>query len=914
MRLADLSIRRKVTVAILTACVLAVGLATIDAIVLEWRNLRARAPAELQALTEIIAASIYRAVELDDVPSAAETLGGLRGAPYVSSAHLYRTNGVLVAQYVRPDTAGHPIPAPPEMDGTFLTREGLVLTRTLVRNGQPFARLRLVSDLSSIRAEMLRSMFVILAVAVVLLAAAFWLASLLQRAIAGPLEALAGTARAVTERKDYSLRAPVHGRDEIAELATGFNQMLAAIQTNEAALRASEHLLSNIISNTPSAISVKDLEGRYLLANERHASLFGHTLAEVKLRTDFDLCPRPVAERRRATDTDVIATGGPVELEEIIPQPDGHHVFLCAKFPLRDAAHNIYAVGCIATDITDLKRAEEALRRSRAHLEAAQAQARVGSWEYDPVEGTGMWTREMYRVLARAPELGPPTFEGFVELFHPEDRPRLRQACAVRQPQAEPVILDLRSDPALGPLRHFQCNVYAVGGREGRFSHLAGTLQDISDRVRVAETVARENAFRESIIASAAEGICVAERLPEAPWIRFRVWNTQMVTITGYDMDDANRQGWLELMAPDEEVRARMRKRMEQVFAGENALAEEWRLKRADGAVRHVLVSTCLLSSPDGPPQVLGVFHDITERKQAEEEVRQLNAALEQRVAERTEELARRVTEVEQLNRGMINMLEDLQEARAAAETAASRLSLANSNLQAANKELESFSYSVSHDLRSPLRHIAGFTALPSVAGDAQARRFAQVIADSARRMGLLIDDLLAFSRMSRSALHLAPVDLNVLVTDVRRELELDLTGRRVNWKIEPLPCVNADASLLRQVFLNLLGNALKYSRSRAESVIEIGGRTSDREITVFVRDNGVGFNMKYADKLFGVFQRLHRDDEFEGTGIGLAIVQRIVHRHGGQVWAESAPNEGATFYFTLPARTSALEQMHLSP
>jgi len=225
--------------------------------------------------------------------------------------------------------------------------------------------------------------------------------------------------------------------------------------------------------------------------------------------------------------------------------------------------------------------------------------------------------------------------------------------------------------------------------------------------------------------------------------------------------------------------------------------------------------------------------------------------------------------------------------------------------LQSANRELEAFSYSVSHDLRAPLRHVQGYASLLSrELGEAltdKARRYIQTITAASKDMGDLIDDLLAFSRMGRAQMIETNVSLNALVADARRALEPDTKHRQIEWVIPPLPGVRADPSMLKLVLANLLGNAVKYSSKREQARIEMGtaGREDERVI-FFVRDNGAGFDPQYAHKLFGVFQRLHRAEEFEGTGIGLANVHRIIARHGGRVWAEGALDQGATFYFTL--------------
>jgi PAS domain S-box-containing protein len=271
------------------------------------------------------------------------------------------------------------------------------------------------------------------------------------------------------------------------------------------------------------------------------------------------------------------------------------------------------------------------------------------------------------------------------------------------------------------------------------------------------------------------------------------------------------------------------------------------------------------------PAAILETNNDITERKRREEEIDRLNQELAKRAEGLDQELAKRAAE-----------------------------------LETTNKELESFAYSVSHDLRAPLRHTVGFAELlqkqASSSLDDKSRRYMQLILESSKRMGNLIDDLLGFSRIGRAETNKSEVDMESLVGEVVAELGQETKDRNIDWNIGPLPVCYGDRSMLKVVLMNLLSNAVKFTRIRKRVEIEIGcaDRCED-QAELFVRDNGAGFDMQYVDKLFGVFQRLHLAEEFEGTGIGLATVQRIIHRHGGKVRGEGAVDKGATFYFSLP-------------
>jgi signal transduction histidine kinase len=244
------------------------------------------------------------------------------------------------------------------------------------------------------------------------------------------------------------------------------------------------------------------------------------------------------------------------------------------------------------------------------------------------------------------------------------------------------------------------------------------------------------------------------------------------------------------------------------------------------------------------------------------------------------------------------------QQIRKMNEQLEERVRLRTTELEAANNELEAFSYSVSHDLRAPLRHVDGFSRIliesQGSKMDAEGQRYLGEILDATQRMAGMIEDLLRLAQIGRQQLRLQKTSIKDLIDDVVADLKSEVGERRIEWRVGELPSLECDRGLIKQVFTNLVGNAVKYTRPREIAVIEVGHCDEEGHPVIFVRDNGAGFEMKYADKLFGAFQRLHRQDEFEGTGVGLATVHRIIRRHGGRIWAEAEPHKGATFYFTL--------------
>lgn len=438
------------------------------------------------------------------------------------------------------------------------------------------------------------------------------------------------------------------------------------------------------------------------------------------------------------------------------------------------------------------------------------------------------------------------------------------------------------------PLPEIEATLKAVGNWEGELRHHIADSREVivSSRLqllrgtdgvaRVLEVnrdITQRKAAEEAIGASEMRFRTMANAIPQLAWIAkpdgYIYWyNRRWYEYTGATPEQMEGWGWQSVHDP-QALPAVMERWTGSIKTGQ-PFDMIFPLRGADGIFRPFLTRIMPLKDAQGcVQQWFGTNTDISEHKRIEEELRRLTGELEYRVEQRTAELV------------------------------------------AMNRELEAFSYTVSHDLRAPLRHITSFIGLlneeagPSL--DEQNRRYIQNVSEAAGRMNHLIDDLLMFSRIGRAALTVAPTNLNRLVNESREELAPETAGRLIDWHIADLPEVLGDSSLLRSVIVNLLSNAIKFTRHRDPARIEVGGSEQDGHVILFVRDNGVGFDMRFKDKLFGVFQRLHRQEDFEGTGIGLAGVRRIIHRHGGQVWAESEVDRGATFYFSIPTRRNDL-------
>jgi len=636
----------------------------------------------------------------------------------------------------------------------------------------------------------------------------------------------------------------------------------------EEALARERNLLRTLIDNLRDYVYVKDADGRYQVNNLPHARLLGFdTPEQFRGKTVFEVFPAHLAEQYHADDSVVLRTGQAlIDREEPGYSPDSNADIrnLTTKIPLRDDTGKIVGLVGVTRDITERKRAEKALQESeeRYRMISTMASDYMFSTQVD-AEGRLVlnWVAGAFDAMTGY------TFEEYVAhggwraALHPDDRAvddrDLEQLRA-----NQPVITEVRTLKKSGETVWVQVYAHPVWDAERqKLVGIYGAVKDITERKK-AEEALRESEEKLRQIASS---------LREVIWLRdvqtrqVLYVNPAFEELTGWTCESFydNPDTVIDATHPDD--KESVIKALDQRFEGV-PFDQEHRIVHLDGSVRWVLSRSVPVRNEAGEVyRWASIMEDITARKRAEDQVRKLNEELEQRVVERT------------------------------------------AQLQAANKELEAFAYSISHDLRAPLRAIDGYAHILTEDFEAllgeEGKRVCAVIRGNIRRMSQLIDDLLAFSRLSRAELQASSISMETLANAAFHESTTPESRKRIDFHLAPLPPAVGDPTLIRQVWLNLLSNAVKFSSKRERAVIEVGSQGKDGEIIYYVRDNGVGFEMQYVDKLFSVFQRLHSEKEYDGTGVGLAIVQRIIQRHGGRAWADAEVNRGATFYFTLPRK-----------
>jgi len=550
-------------------------------------------------------------------------------------------------------------------------------------------------------------------------------------------------------------------------------------------------------------------------------------------------------------------TGEPQEAE--IRSSDGRQWHI-RGFPVRDDEGKVMGVTEFCLDITERKRMEQALRESEVNFATVFRATPSVLVISTLAEGRYIEVNETFeRVIGyrREEAIGRTSLE--LDIWEdPKARTRfirlLQERGKVRDLEAR-----FRSKTGEIFVGLVSAEVIEMKGE----ARLLILVNDITARKRAEEALGESEGRYRTLFEGASDAILT---IHDGLIVNCNNKALELFRSTPEEFIGKSPEQFSPLLQPDGgDSAAKAREKMGQVAAGPPQFFQ-WRHRRGDGTLFDAEVSLNRLEY-QGKTELIAILRDVTERRRAEEQNRRFNEMLERRVAERTAEL-------EEINR-----------------------------------ELESFCYTISHDLRAPLRAIDGFTHILGEDHEAnfsaEGRQLCRRISGSAVRMGEMIDDLLNFSRIGRAALQADPIEMTDLVRAVFDEVVPEEARRRIEFRLAPLPPAIGDRATLRQVWANLIGNAVKYSSNRPGPVIEIGGEQTETETVFQVRDNGVGFDMAYADKLFGVFQRLHGAREFSGTGVGLAIVGRIVQRHGGRVWAEGAVDRGATLYFSLPLPSS---------
>lgn len=649
-------------------------------------------------------------------------------------------------------------------------------------------------------------------------------------------------------------------------------------------------------SSQPFAVSYSD--GRISLFNNAFAKLLDRSREEIENIKQPNHFTHPEwIESELSALKELYITGNPIRYEKEYIRKDGLSVPVELLVHLvRDEKGLPDYYYAFITDISERKAAEKALRDSKNRLQLALRTAKFGIYNLNLITGKATTDSE-YAVMTGLDSSDIlATVDEFFEKVHPDDCQNVRKIFESCLQGKLPIF---RAEFRLRSKSGRWVWILSVGkiiewDSEGNPIEMLGIHGDITEQKEAEENLKKsERLLKETQKISHIGGWeydVESERM---------FWSDEVYNIHGVskEYDPSNPDFETQFYLPED--RGKTIKAFRRLLENGESYDLIIRSIKADGTLIWVRTSGHAEQNEGKIIRAFGNIMDITKQKQAEEKMLAAN-----------EEIQKLLKDAEESRHVLLSIVEDQQESQRQIQKLNAelekRVQERTARLEEVIKELESFSYSVSHDLRSPLQHMTGFAQLLGKRAnqilDEKSRHYLEIIIDSTARMGSLIDDLLSFSRMGRSEMMKKNVNIGSLVSEVINDFKIETKERDIEWKISPLPDVTGDPAMLKLVFANLISNALKFTNERNRAIIEIGSMPDIKdEICLYVKDNGAGFDMKYVDKLFGIFQRLHRNDEFEGTGIGLANVRRIIHRHGGKTWAKGAVDMGATFYFSLP-------------
>jgi len=548
-------------------------------------------------------------------------------------------------------------------------------------------------------------------------------------------------------------------------------------------------------------------------------------------------------------------------------------------------------------EISDHKETVNLLNEQQLLLEEMEKVSKTGGWEYLVESDKFKWTNGVYSIYGVSPSgFEPSNVDKNISFYQSEDQKTIREAFQNLLENGKPYQLELKFNSADGKIKWIRTSGEA-DVRDGKIVRLFGNIMDVTEQKTAREELREAKEYLESLFTYANAPIIVWNNE-----YKIERSNRSFERMTGRKVQDIIGQS-IDILSPIKK-RDKFLRLIKNTALGERWESVEIEIQNIDGTSKTVLWNSANIYDTKHKNIIATIAHgwDITERDQAINELNKLNKELEARVELRTSELEEKIEKLDKSQKSMLYMVEDLNHVT-------KELKVERQKLEISNKELEAFSYSVSHDLRAPLRAIQGFSRFLmedyEEALDDEGKRLLNVIQKNTMKMDQLISDLLNLSRLSRTEMNLVDIDMKKMVNAVFDETASEKEKKSFSFIVSDIPNAFVDTVLIKQVWSNLINNGLKYSSKSKIKKIEIGYLEDELESIYFIKDYGAGFDPKYKNKLFTAFQRLHKVEEFEGTGVGLAIVQRIIHRHNGRVWADGELNNGAKFYFSLPKNAS---------
>ncbi|MBI9058895.1 MAG: PAS domain-containing protein [Labilibaculum sp.] len=867
----NLSIKNKIVAIILSVTCLVIGIGFTLVSIWNINKLKSDTLSGLALNAKLVGSYCIVPLTFNDENQAKETLLSFKNINIIEIARLYDKSGNLFATYPDSLISNTNVAFKEQQNNVFLDDYFYVKERIFFKN-EFYGTLHIKAN-SSHLSQATKNLIIPFSLLIfVLIIFSYLLALQLQKYISEPILSLKNHFDKIAENQDFTTYIDKQSKDEIGRLYDGFNNLLSQISIKQGERdkaqvlqKESEENFRGIYEQSPIAIEIYDKDGKLVDVNSQTLKMFG--LNDVKYILGYDFW----------TDANLTK-------ENIKNLKDGQPIFVSAKFDF-DLANelklfptsrkglmhvDIYAIPLVREnlingflvqmiDVTERKKSEEAIKRISERLQFATEGANVGTWHWNTISGELIWSSAC-KALFDIPEDEVMSYERFSKALHPDDRDRTDQAANFALENHTDFNTEYRSVWRDGSIHWLEAAGRGYYDDTGKNIRMEGIIIDIDEKKRAEQELIHSQEKLNLALEGGEIGVWEWDFATD-----LTIWDSKMERMFGLDEGEFNQtyERFKACLHPDDIASAEfaMKNAIEGIAPYDTVYRVIWKNKEVKFIRAKALV---VKDKEDKPISMVGICIDVSNIKNAELEIKSLNENLELRIKDRT------------------------------------------AQLEATNKELNAFSYSVSHDLRAPLRGINGFTQILmedySDKMDDEFKRISTIIWENSNKMGKLIDDLLAFSRLNRSDVQKSIIDMKKMVYSMFFEITNEESRERIDLEIGELCNTYGDPAMLKQVWTNLLSNAIKFSSKRDKTMISITCKKEKEKYVYCIKDNGAGFDMKYTDKLFGVFQRLHSLKEFEGTGVGLAIVQRIILRHGGEVWAKGEEDKGAEFYFSLHA------------